>query len=513
MYTLSAFITSWNLPEPFLSPIPDKRLKQYPVKLGSPVDMSSSSIRLKSLSKEILEAFEGIKKKDKARFVIRVDDELIDCGNGAASGDSLSFKIQKRGFMNTKAVPHGLQSNTGFMKFIAAPYYQSFQPGEDSLNLEVGQNIGKTSRSMGATHIILDGFEAVQVAGHGRYSANAFLKEIYDIAGGNGITYASSGLVSSYSWHVMSNESWGENDKQFGIRGNLNSRLKDACKLKRNLLPVKLGQFYPNDKTTNEEMDMLMALAVGYDAGVDFKVGSLPHNRQPYLEAAKWEELRKKDTLTRLQKLALQQTDSVYKLVLGKNGLEPCFVRRWRDKSNSLVNSSSAPAKVVTSESGKIAPRSIDMRWTHSPGILERSCITDDLVHSVGNSASEFEVQLPWNMSGRPLLFVLRVPEKVALPLKNPRLIVNYGANLRKTYQLRIPTSLQPGSYLSMPLCIPRAYVYNSNHQVTDGIEFNEIPVLDDKTNKVRIRLESDSPDVPCILNLRFTESLDHSLS
>ena len=494
MYTLSTFTTSWNLPEPYLSPVPDQRLKHYlaaiPLKEG--IAPNSSTITLGDVPREFDELMIG-EKMDK-QVMLRLGDEIITYRVAKRTGQAVILENCTRGFFATRAATHMAGENLYLMRYVPAPYYKSFFPGTEEMNAEVARTIANTARNCGLGNLVLDGLEDAAMAGHDVYSINTFAKTIFDQCNKDDVTYITSSLTQ-YNWHIVSDESWGEYDKEKGFRGTmLDGRLLSQVQLRRNLMPNKMGQYYPNNTTTVEDINWLMGVATGYDAGVDLDMNSF---RLDDFEAMKaldrllpvlkgWHDLRRRNVLTEDQKLLLRQTDCIFALRPNAAGaLAPVFVKHWRSDHFEAAPSTAAPATVAGSRRGSVTPCKVDFSWTHNPGICIRSCLTDDLNHTGGLEPSEFEVAFPWNMNDRQLSFILRLPADAPCAIRNPQLVFNYGGEFR----VSLPVVLNPGESIAVPHQIPVAYVYNANRRVIKEVPFADMPRIYGGPQKLRVKV------------------------
>jgi hypothetical protein len=208
----------------------------------------------------------------------------------------------------------------------------------------------------------------------------------------------------------------------------------------------------------------------------------IPKNKEVVAPIRAWEEARHKGMFSEKQKMLLRQTDCVFTLVAKPDGgWEPKFVRRWRSEDFIQVPSSEAPVKALGA--GNVAPCGIDFGWTHDPGIHKRACITDDLIHSGGTTASEFEIDVPKGMNPNQLLCVLRVPPNSPGAVRNVRLAISFGEKMDRKYQLYFPTTLEPGQYLSIPHQFKMAYVYDANHQLLREVHIRPVPGIKDSAN------------------------------
>jgi hypothetical protein len=507
-YTLSNFLMGDPLPEPYLSPVPDKRLASYfpAAPLITALDEASTRIVLADSDAGLLRVFPSAPVL-KEPGMVRIDDELIAYKSVTREPGRLLLGDCVRGFMRTRTAAH--QAGAAAARMYYYPLYRSIYPGTEELNREVAVNIADVAKKGSLRHVILDGLEESYLAGHDVYSENLFFREVYDKL--EKTTFTSS-TMQQYTWHMLTHISWGEGDKELGFRGtSMEYRLMRLDQLKRNLMPRKIGQYYPDAKTTREDIEWLMGLAAGYDAGVDLEMG-FPKGKEIFTPIRGWEEARQKNMFSGKQKMLLRQTDCVFTIVpKAGGGWEPRFVRRWRSADFKQVASAEAPVKALTAGTGKVVPCGIDFGWTHDPGIHKRVCITDDLVHSGGTNASDFEIDVPQAMTPNQLLCVLRVPPNAPGAVRNMRLLISFGEKMERSYQLNFPTVLEPGQYLSIPHQFKMAYVYNANHQLLKEVHTRNIPdISNSKTRKVRVRVSCEpvNPELKSELraNIRIQE-------
>jgi hypothetical protein len=490
-YTLSTFLHGDR--EPFLSPVPDNRLASYhpAAGLSADIDATATQIALKDTSVELVRVFPGSLSMSEPGM-IRIGDELVTYKSVRREAGQIILGDCVRGFMRT--IKAGHLAGTKAARMYYYPLYGSIYPGTEDMSREVARNIAEASRKGGLSHVVLDGLEESYLAGHDVYSQNVFFKEVFMKT--PGATFTSS-TMQQYTWHMLSHISWGEGDRELGFRGtSMEYRLMRLDQLKRNHMPRKIGQYYPDAKTTREDIEWLMGLAAGYDAGVDLEM-QLPKEQEVFAPIRGWEEARRQGLFSEHQKMLMRQTDHLFTLVeKAGGGWEPRFVRRWRSEDFKETPSTQAPVKVLSDQTARVAPCGIDFSWTHDPGIHKHACISDDLVHSGGLKASDFEIAVPINMEPNQLLCVLRVPQDSPSAVSNVRLTIRFGEKQDRSYQLYFPTTLQPGQYLSIPHQFKMAYVYDANHQLLKEVHLRYIPdISNSKTRKIMARISCEPTD------------------
>lgn len=460
-YTLTSFLRPVNQYEPYLAPIPDSRLEAWTptTALVQDIVADDTEITVKT-SDELIEVFSHPYK------VIRVENELIEFKQFAEMGQDLLLKDCERGAFYTTASPH---SKTTKVSCLFVSGYHNFYPGTMDMNNEIAAKIGSLTKKADIGKVLLDGFESCYETGHGDYAQNIFLKTIYDMCSDRDMLYATSPSQANYTWHMISYHSWGEYELHKGFRGTmLDYRLSRQIQMKRNLIPNKLGQYYPNQATL-EDIEWLMARVVGWESGVDLHLNIADFKRnldyESIGEAVRlWEKARLGNAFSEQQKMRLRQTDTLYKLSQDPSGKWKLdFVRFWQHPGLRIHPPSAF--KIEPSMNKSLSKCSIDWAWTHDPGIYAEAGLSDDLIHQVNSKQTNWEVTYPkgpnpdWSGTQLQLKFVFRLPENAPSAVCNIKVSVNDHA-------LEVPVTLEPGQYISTPHSIPMAFVYNSKHQV-----------------------------------------------
>lgn len=509
-YTLSTFLKEISVPEPYISPIPDRRLQTVWGEgvLADSLSAADTVVRLSWNADEMARLTEShMEVKEK---VIWVDDELIAYQTVRCEGSTAVLEGCTRGFYRTTPAAHATGARTVRILFT---YWNNFFPGSEEMNAEVGRRVGAQARQGNFRQVTLDGHEGCLFTGHGSYSKHVFLDAIYQETRAPGFLYTSSNL-SNWTWHTLSYISWGEYDCHKGFRGGmLDYRLWRMTQLRSNLMPRRLGQHYPDRHTTVEDIEWLMALAAGWEAGVELHVEIDDFNQNPnraelvrkiYL----WEEARLAGVFTEAQKRDFRQTDRIHSLERAADGTWCVkFVRRWQQPTLMLQPAGSVAIRGTGAHPGRVAPCSIGFEWSHDPGIYQSAWLSDDLIPAPGVPEASWALTPPdsdWldrcGQGAQKIQFVLRLPKTAGGAIDRPRVRVNDDPEL----DVCVPVRLQPGQYIAVPHDMPMAYVYDDRHEVVDEIPIRDLPKLPE--GQITVTLTADgmakNPVAP-ILNIR----------
>jgi hypothetical protein len=510
-YTLTGFLKPMSKPEPFITPKPDPRLAKWvpTTSLESDITKDAKEFKVALTTEDMVNIF-----KENNYKVICVGNEMIEFKEFEKQGKSLLLKKAERGAFKTAAVPHKKGDKVECMLVSG---YHNFYPGTVKMNNEMAGYIAKDVNEAGNGVFILDGHESCYETGHGQYALNIFPKIIYETTNSKKdhlITYSIT--LGNYNWHMMSYVSWGEYDLAKGFRGTcLDYRIMRQIEHQGNLVPNKMGQYYPT-KATLEDIEWLMARVCGWDSGVDFNldINQMTKNKE-YKEIctalARWEKARMGNQFSDKEKMFLRQTDRLYHLDEGKDGkLKLKFVKFWHNKDVKIMPSSEF--KTASAGAGKVAPCSAKWLLTHNPAIYRECGLSDDLVHNTKDKESKWDVVFPAvtdkkDAKKQHLLPLIRVPENAPCGVKN--ISIKVGGS-----ELKLPVTLNPGEYLSIPHDTRLGCIYDSK---TDDIkrefhvpQFNPYWFLPEvkrgEKNVISVKCESaeKGKNTDLILNLRY---------
>jgi hypothetical protein len=469
LYTLTTFLKANPAPEPYISPVPDDRLQTWraEAKLAGNISASDTIIAIQNDNEDVI----------KSTQVIRVDNELIRFKSSTIEGDKILLGGCLRGAFYTQAAEHQANSRVRLMVFSG---YDNFYPGTLDMSNECSDRLSDIILQADLDNLIVDGFESCFETGYGTYTGNIFLKKLFEkLAKNNKEILTTPSLFTNYSWHFMSHISWGEGDRDRGFRFSmLDYRVSRQLELGRNLLPNKMGQYGGASDATAEDINWVMQLAAGWDSGVDFVMDTKSMKSNPEFDGvaktfSDWEQAKAENAFTEHQKMLLRQSDVIYKLTHKPDGgWDLTFEKRWQNEKVKILPPSVMNATPVSGGAESVRPLSIDWSWTHNPALYNEIGLSDDLISKADGKERSWKVTFPaytenpkawFHTNNRHFQYVIRVPENATSAVKNFRVSVN-----GKT--IEIPATLQPGQYLSVPLLVEIACIYDKNHQVVDEV-------------------------------------------
>jgi len=514
LYTLSNFLKPITIPEPFITPEVDQRLERYDTttQLTENIAKDTKKIHIKADSN--LEKLLGKNKNsENTHVLLLLENEIIWYSEAVVKENLITLNECKRGYLMTTPGSHKKDSEVQFLLYSG---YKNLFPGNYEMNSEVATIIGQRAEQGGFMKITLDGHESCLQTGLGPFAMNDYQKKIYEINKDREVLYTGS-CLQAYCWYIISYISWGEFDKFKGFRGTmLDYRIRRQVELERSLMPHKLGQHYP-DNATLEDINWLMAMAVGWNSGVEFDMRINEFNKNPESDTIKkaihkWESARLSGSVTDAQKLCLVQVDSVYDIIKKGNEWELKLLERWSDKRCKKL-----PPSVIklhnTSGNQNIKAASIDLTWTHNPLIYQSAAISDDIPLFAGKE-NKWQVTYPEagakssDINRNQFKFVLRVPKSSPVGIKNPLFSIDGAQNFM------VPVDLKPGEYIATPLNVPIAFVYNEKHQPIKKVMIkyrNDLPNLCNKVNftlTCSFTSQKEEKKPIAILNLFYTETL-----
>ncbi|MBD0831581.1 hypothetical protein [Aestuariibaculum sediminum] len=359
---------------------------------------------------------------------VRIGDEIIEYTYTTANG-KLILKDCKRGAFGTTPTEHHKGDQVGRL---ISHGYKVFFP---NINLQdqMAKNLAKFFNEAHLKRISFDGCEGGQITGHGSYGTDRFMKVFFDHLNDKNIVVNSSD-VTHYGWHYLSNESWGEPWESKNFREpHLEHRIQVQQELKEDLLPRKMGQFRVDENTTKRDIEWLMGLCTGFNAGVDFYISpdfeTINKESDAILsEIKRWEEARYKNIFTEEQRTVLRDPYSVYGFEKDENGARLIFVESWKPKNKETVvdeKTNTLPEHIL--KGTMEAPVSKDYKHTNmttEPGQPTAS------IWKYVQSGSEGKLQ-----------FAIRLPEASSKTAEGIYLKVG-------TQKVTIPFKLQPGEYI-----------------------------------------------------------------
>ena len=251
VHTLSTFI---NTNDPYVTPVPDKRLAQT----GSSLLAESIISTTAEIPVQSDTYFKNIKPS--TLHGVRIGKEIIRFKEVSA-GQPYKLLECQRGAYGTTASGHTKGEQVSML--MDYPYNTLF-PNFD-LQQEIAGNLGKFFSETGVSHMDFDGHEGCMSSGEGDYGMQAFAEKV--IRETNHTLVNGTSRSSHYYWHICHYWNWGE-PWYGGFRESQGDyRLENQPFLERNYMPNMLGWFLLSPTTTVEDIEWMMARAAGYNAG------------------------------------------------------------------------------------------------------------------------------------------------------------------------------------------------------------------------------------------------------
>lgn len=251
VHTLSTFI---NTNDPYVSPVPDKRLAET----GASALSENSSATATEIQVESNQYFKNLKPS--TLHAVRIGEEVIRFREVTTDAPYKLLDCQ-RGAFGTKATTHTKGEHAGML--LDYPYNTLFPNFE--LQQEIAGNLARFFNETGVSQMDFDGHEGCMSSGEGEYAVQAFADKVFretDHTLVNGTSRS-----SHYYWHICHYWNWGE-PWYGGFRESQGDyRLENQPLLERNYMPNMLGWFLLSATTGNEDIEWMMARAAGYHAG------------------------------------------------------------------------------------------------------------------------------------------------------------------------------------------------------------------------------------------------------
>jgi hypothetical protein len=449
-HTLTNFVTT---NDPLVTPIPHSGLVLAGItKLKKSISETDNELLLHN---EMVRAayhepnLDKVNPRWREHTAVRIGNEIIEYTHATADGQ-LILKDCQRGAFGTNVVAHKKGEQVARLM---SHGYKVFFP-DINLQDEMAKNLAKFFNEANLKRISFDGIEGGLANGHGRYGSDRFVKVFYDNLNNPNIV-ANSSDVTHFGWHYFSNESWGEPWTSKNFReAHLDHRIQVQKGLKEDLLPRKMGQFSINAKTTKKDMEWVMGLGAGFDAGVDFYISpnfeEINNDAENVLaEIKKWEDARMNGLFTEVQKEKLRDPYTFYGLDV-KNGVAHLvFIESWEPEGEEAQNENevnSLPSSILKSNSEFIISRD----FKHKNMITEPGQPT----------ASIWDyVCVGWKQK---LQYVIRLPKTSKEEVKGIYLKVG-------TQKTVMPFTLKPGDYIVNKGNSILQH-YSENHQIKEEV-------------------------------------------
>ncbi len=325
-HNLSNFVTT---NDPYVTPTPDSRL----AKVGSTRLLEELSSDQSSISIEDPGYFNQANKS--YLMAAQIEDEIIKYTSVSANSPWQLVGVE-RGAFGTTASAHPVGSKIsklddhGYMVFLT----------ETSLSEEMAKTLATLYNEAGLRQISFDGLEGNRSTGMGNYGESLFAQSWYDNLNEDIRSHyiADASRTTHFFWHIYTRMNWGEPWYAGFRESQTEYRLKNQAYFQRNLMPGMLGWFKMTPETSLEDIEWMLSLSAGYDAGYGFVTSFDAVEKNGQTDAilallGAWEKLRIGDVFTEDQKALLRSRDLEYHLEVASDGawtLTPSKVHIFR---------------------------------------------------------------------------------------------------------------------------------------------------------------------------------------
>ncbi|MBN1346901.1 MAG: hypothetical protein JXQ73_29695 [Phycisphaerae bacterium] len=274
-------------PDPYLVPVPDKRLvKGASTVLAVDVD---EKVELIPTSKPPLEFPTEDGGYGGNGTVLWIGDELIQYA-ALSTKPPYGFRGCRRGHLGTHPAPH---RGNARIDHLARSYGYHMYDMDTTLLDEVAANFARVANACNVDMLYFDGSERLQ-GDHWYYNARLH-KAFYDRLN-NKDTFLQASSFSHYSWHMMARSA--SADGHGDLKGYLDARSPWFDALARDFMPLDIGWYYGYDPMATPDMfEYVLAATIAYDSSMSFQVSVDAAKRHPFTGTildliARYERLR-----------------------------------------------------------------------------------------------------------------------------------------------------------------------------------------------------------------------------
>ena len=257
-------------PDPYLTPVPDRRLVTgESATLAKDIDAQSPTLSLEAAPNE----FPALDLGGKGT-VLRVGDELIYYGKRSVV-PPFAFIECRRGYLGTKPSAH--KKGDRVVRMVQMYGYQMIDL-DTSLLDEVAGHFANVANACGIDMLYFDGSESFQ-GDHWYYNARLH-KAFYDKLQNKNMLFQASSF-SHYSWHLLARSA--SADGHGDLKGYLDERSGWFLPCVREVMPLDIGWYYGYDaNSTPDEYEYILGATIGYESSTSFQVSCAAAAKHPF---------------------------------------------------------------------------------------------------------------------------------------------------------------------------------------------------------------------------------------
>jgi len=218
-----------------------------------------------------------------------------------------------RGAFDTKPTAHKKEDEV--KKLMDFPYKTLFPAWE--MQQQLIQNLADFFNETGVSHLDFDGHEGACYTGRGDYATNYFADEFLKKV--DHLVVNGSSNINHYYWNNNSYINWGEPWYASFRESQSEHRFRLQPFFERNYMPNMLGWFLVNEDTRVEDVEWMMSVAAGYNAGYALVVQYDSYKNNPNMDEiintiVRWEEAKEKRIFSKDQRTKLKDPGSDFHL-------------------------------------------------------------------------------------------------------------------------------------------------------------------------------------------------------
>lgn len=301
VHTLSNFISTNDL---FVSPTPSAGL------LATNSSVLSEAISAEAMEIPIAEA--SYFDFNSTLNCVQIGTELIRYQEISKEGAPRLLHCQRAAF-GTVAQAHPPGTS---IKRLADHGYKTLFP-DWQLQEKMIQNLAGFFNETGVAHLDFDGHEGALYTGYGDYGSNYWVEQF--IKQVDHPVYNGSSIMNHYYWHLNSYVNWGEPWYAGFRESQADHRFRLQPFFERNYMPNMLGWFLVTPTTAVEDVEWMMSVSAGYNAGFALVLRYDAYKKNPQIDSivatiARWEQAKQAGIFSPAQRALLKDTKNDFHL-------------------------------------------------------------------------------------------------------------------------------------------------------------------------------------------------------
>lgn len=245
---------------------------------------------------------------------VQIGTELIRYQEISKEGIPRLLNCQRGAFGTVaQAFPRGAK-----IKRLADHGYKTLFP-DWQLQEKMIQNLANFFNETGVSHLDFDGHEGALYTGYGDYGTNywvdQFMKKV------DHQVFNGSSIMNHYYWHHNSYINWGEPWYASFRESQADHRFRLQPFFERNYMPNMLGWFLVTPTTAVEDVEWMMSVSAGYNAGFALVLRYEALKTNPNIDSiiatiARWEQAKQLGIFNPTQRALLKNTKNDFHLTL-----------------------------------------------------------------------------------------------------------------------------------------------------------------------------------------------------